>query len=82
MTAKDTFREQLAAALEAHGAKLAVTRDHGISQGYLYDILAGRKTPSLERAERLAHAAGLELWQLLAPPDVVERERKRRARKS
>lgn len=83
MTAFEIYRAALSARLEPRGAKRQITlpvNPDGVHASTLYSVLEGRKTPSLELAERLAKLAGVELWELLAPPDVVSREKKRRAK--
>ncbi len=80
-TARDLFRERLPAAIEAkYPSVLQYRQQESISGGTLYPILKGEKNVSLDTAERLAQAADVELWELIAPAEVVERERKRRAR--
>ena len=79
-TAAETYRTRLAAALEPRGAKRQVTTAAGgpIHASTLYDVLQGRTTPSIDLAEAIAQAAGVDLWELLAPEDVVTREKRRR----
>lgn len=43
-------------------------------------VLSGKVNPSVEICIAIAQAADVELWELIAPAEVVERERKRRAR--
>lgn len=79
MGAKDTFRERLAAAIgEAGKSKQQTAADAGTYEAGLYRVLNGKLCPSLDYAERLAAAAGVELWELLAPADVVARARRRK----
>lgn len=78
MTATETYRERLAAAIaDKYGSHLQFLKASGVYPSTLYHYLEGRRTPTLDMAERLANEAGAELWELLAPADVVERERKR-----
>lgn len=78
MPATETYRERLAATIAAKfGSNLQFLKASGIHPSTLYNYLEGRRTPTLDMAERLANEAGVELWELLAPADVAERERKR-----
>jgi transcriptional regulator with XRE-family HTH domain len=44
--------------IEANTTQAKFAREHSISEGYLSDILAGRKTPTLTVAARLSRATG------------------------
>ncbi len=81
MSAQDTYRERLASQIESAGlSQSEVARRAGTYHPNVSRVLSGEQDATITFAGRLAAAAGVELWELLAPADVVERERKRRKR--
>lgn len=45
----------------------------GVSQTHIGNILRHDKLPGVHVLERLAHGLNVEVWQLLAPPALLQR---------
>lgn len=62
------FRSRLAAAMERRGMTQTALADAAKSTpANVSRVLAGKQTPDLEYAGRLARGVGVELWRLLKP---------------
>jgi transcriptional regulator with XRE-family HTH domain len=66
-----TFREALAAATAARGAKAELARKSGKSRSLIDAILAGVSVPGIDTAEELATALGKTLPEMLGEPVPV-----------
>lgn len=69
MNSPDLFRQRLAAEMERRGITQAtLAADADTTQSNVSRVLNGQQaTLTLDYAERLAKAAGVELWKLLKP---------------
>lgn len=52
-----------------------LSRKAGVSQTNLSNIQRGSVSPTLDTLAQLSTALGIETWQLLAPPDVINMTR-------
>lgn len=68
MTAPTLFRQRLAAAMAKRGlSQRALAEAAGTAQANVSRVLSGEQGATLEYAERLARAVGVELWKLIKP---------------
>jgi transcriptional regulator with XRE-family HTH domain len=69
MTLPDLFRQRLAAAMARRGVtQTALAEAAQTTQSNVSRVLSGEQaTVSIDYAERLARAVGVELWRLLKP---------------
>lgn len=50
-----------------HQTMEAVALDSGLSRGYFFDILVGRRSPGLESLSKIAGALEVDVAELLKP---------------
>jgi len=61
------FRRNIRSLLTETGAQARLAERAGIDRHYLSALLAGKKTPGLALAYKIAEAAGFDLAQLALP---------------
>ena len=77
-TAKQTFSQNIALARRVKNmSQEALGEMADLHRTYIGQIERGEVTPTLDAAERIAKALGLELWQVLHPAFSIDALRER-----
>lgn len=64
----ENFRKNLKEATAIRGMRTSLAKGAGISTVYFFDLLSGKKLPSLETAIKIATAMDMNVSDLLGPP--------------
>jgi len=73
LTAKRTFSQNIGLVRRIKNlSQEAIGEKADLHRTYIGQIERGEVTPTLDAAERVAHALGLELWEVLQPDFSVD----------